>query len=90
MISFPASGDCPVLVPGQNTAFSQNIILNLGYFQSDVDRLGIPEMNTNLILLHFDSAGCWSTGQTIDVNQELNWSAASIAEDGIYAIGWIP
>ena len=79
---------CPNLTPGQNAQFSQNVILNIGYLQADVAQFGVPE--SNLVILHFDPVFGWFTGQTIDVNQELNWLAAAIAEDGIYAVGFFP
>lgn len=79
---------CPTLVPGQNAGFAQNVIINIGYMQSDLSQLGVSE--SNLVLLHFDPVTGWFVGQTIDINQELNWVAGSIAEDGIYALGFFP
>ena len=84
---------CPTWVPGQDQQFPQNInvLLNFGYSQDEVTRLGISEAveNQHLELLHFDLGG-WSTTQQVDMNTDLNWVTASISEDGIYAIGWRP
>jgi hypothetical protein len=84
--------NCPKWVPGQNQRFPQGIngLLNFGYSQDEVTRLGISETPQQLELLHFSPGSGWSTGQVVDMNTDLNWMTGSIEEDGIYAIGWRP
>lgn len=82
---------CPARVPGQDDVLPQNrtILLNFGYSQDEVTRLGINE-TTNLSLLHFSNQFGWATVQQLSINSDLNWIAGQIFEDGVYAIGWRP
>ncbi|MCA9969345.1 MAG: hypothetical protein KC425_03970 [Anaerolineales bacterium] len=65
------------------------VLLNLGYSQADVDRLGLNE-SSQLMVLHYSQLFGWTTVQQIDVNTDLNFVTAQIFEDGIYAVGWMP
>jgi hypothetical protein len=82
---------CPTRTPGQDEPLPPNrtVLLNFGYSQDEVTRLGVPE-GANLELLHFSNQSGWTTVQQISVNSELNWIAARIFEDGVYAVGWRP
>ena len=86
---------CPTWVPGQDQPFPQNInvLLNFGYSQDEVSRLGIDTLQEELLqleLLHFNSGGTWSTTQQFTMHTDLNWVTAALSEHGIYAIGWRP
>jgi len=81
---------CPTWVPGQDQPFPVNVLLNFGYSQDEVSRLGIAETQTHLELLHYYQGSGWNTTQQFNMNTDLNWVTAAISEDGIYAIGWKP
>lgn len=85
-VLLPGPQTCPTRIPGQTLSFSQNVILNFGYEQADVDQLGINE--AQLQLLRFVPGSGWTTWQTLDVNTELNWVIGLINDEGIYAIGY--
>ncbi|MFO7678732.1 MAG: hypothetical protein R6X34_01655 [Chloroflexota bacterium] len=82
---------CPQWAPGQNQQFPSGVtaLLNFGYSQDEVTRLGLNEA-LQLELLHFSPGSGWSTGQQLTVNTDLNWITAQISEDGIYAVSWRP
>lgn len=80
---------CPELVPGQSSPLPVNVLLNFGYSQDEVDRLGLNEQ-TQLFILHYRPGFNWATWQQIDINTDLNWITSLTTEDGIYAIGWRP
>ena len=78
---------CPPEAPGQAIPLPVDVLLNLGYSQDEVDRLGLDEQS-QLAILHYTSG--WATWQQLGVNDDLNWITASTQEDGIFAIGWQP
>ncbi len=78
---------CPPEAPGQAIPLPVDVLLNLGYSQDEVDRLGLDEQS-QLAVLHYTSG--WAIWQQLGVNDDLNWITASTQEDGIYAIGWQP
>ena len=80
---------CPTLVPGQSSPLPVDVLLNFGYSQDEVDRLGLNEQ-TDLFILHFQPGFGWATWQQIDINTDLNWITSLTNEDGIYAVGWQP
>lgn len=82
---------CPKWAPNQTATFPQSftVLLNFGYSQDEVTRLGLNE-TTDLFLLHYAPGFGWFTTQQITENTDLNWIVSSIEEDGIYAIGWMP
>lgn len=79
---------CPPPQPGQPLPLPFPLVLNLGYSQDEVDRLGINEQTQLFILRYVPQVG-WAPWQQIGVNAELNWIAAAISDDGIYAVGWM-
>ncbi len=80
---------CPQLIPGQSSTLPVDVLLNFGYSQDEVDRLGLNEQ-TQLFILHYQSGFGWATWQQIGVNSDLNWITGLTTEDGIFAIGWQP
>ena len=80
---------CPERVPGQPISLPVSVLINLGYSQDEVDRLGLNEQ-TQLQILRFSPQFGWSTWQQIDLNSDLNWITTATTDDGIYAIGWLP
>lgn len=80
---------CPPPFPGQEPALPTSVLLNMGYSQDEVDRLGLNEQ-TQLVILHYAPGFGWAVWQQLGVNEDLNWITASTQEDGIYAIGWRP
>ena len=80
---------CPQPLPKQNMTLPLNVLLNFGYSQDEVTRLGLNEQ-AQLFILHFQPGFGWSVWQQIGVNSDLNFVIASTTEDGIYAIGWRP
>jgi hypothetical protein len=80
---------CPPLIPGQSSPLPVDVLLNFGYSQDEVDRLGLNEQ-TDLFILHFQPGFGWATWQQIDINTDLNWITSLTSEDGIYAVGWQP
>lgn len=80
---------CPIPVPGQNMTLPVDVLLNFGYSQDEVTRLGLNEQ-TQLFILHYQPGGGWAIWQQIGINSDLNWITSSTTEDGIFAIGWQP
>ncbi|MDJ0755194.1 MAG: hypothetical protein QNJ45_16850 [Ardenticatenaceae bacterium] len=76
---------CPTINLGSDATFSYNVIINLGYEQVDVERVGAVE--GNLRLLRYSSGSGWVEVQTVTVNQDLNLLIGGIGSDGIYAVG---
>jgi hypothetical protein len=80
---------CPSRVPGQPIPLPVNVLLNLGYSQDEVDRLGLDEATQLQILRYLPQFG-WAIWQQVSGNSDLNWLTTTTNEDGIYAIGWQP
>lgn len=86
---------CPFL-PGKPVPLTTPVLLNLGYSQDAVDRLGLNEQ-TQLKILHYVPETGWETCHQgsnscleISRNSDLNWIAVRTVHAGIYAIGWQP
>ncbi len=82
-------GQCPIRVPGQPIPLPVSVLINLGYSQDEVDRLGLNEQ-TQLAILHYVPNFGWALWQQVSGNSDLNWLTAVTTDDGIYAIGWRP
>jgi hypothetical protein len=80
---------CPPPHPDQPLPLPFSLLLNLAYSQDEVDRLGLDEQSQLHILRYVPQFG-WAPWQQIGIDVALNWIAASIMDDGIYAIGWMP
>lgn len=69
------------------------MLLTYFYSPEALAELGISP--SQLRLMHFERTpsptfGIWSPLTTLGSSDDLNWLAADITEDGIYAIGWVP
>lgn len=79
---------CPPPVADMPNPLPVNVVMNMGYSQDEVDRLGLDEQ-TELFVLHYRPATGWAFWQQIGVDTDLNWITTQTSEDGIYAIGWL-
>jgi len=82
-------GQCPIRIPGQPISLPVDVLLNLGYSQDEVDRLGLDE-TTQLQILRYVPQFGWAIWQQVSGNSDLNWLTTVTTDDGIYAIGWLP
>ncbi|MBK8990114.1 MAG: hypothetical protein IPM39_29305 [Chloroflexi bacterium] len=81
------ANQCPLFVPGQRISLPVPVLLNMGYSQDEVDRLGLNEPMQLEILRYVPQSG-WVIWQKVSLNSDLNWLTTTTFNDGIYAIGW--
>ena len=92
---FPESNTNPdILCPDTNSSNdlaveSKDLWIRIGYKQVDLERFGLDEDSIDLTVIYFDPAvGNWISMERAIINRELNFVAAPIRADGIYAIAY--